>query len=303
MSGTKGAWVAVVLLGAPAIVVWSLRALVGLTWLAELAIPWTPHAGVLALVAAAIAWPRQRWVAAALAVVGMLQVSVVGSRLGGRHPVADGAPTLSLAVLNVHADNRDVADVVDWLFTTNPDVVVLVELTPAFAQAAHTLHERWPFAAVAAKDGFWGTGIWSKQPLTDLGPVDGVRAWAVQLVDGPRIVAVHLMPPESARGVVARGEGVTALARYTARADVPTLVAGDLNLTPWSPHFRRLLAQGDLVDLGDGTGPAATWPSALGPLGIPIDHVLGTPGIGTVERVVGPDVGSDHRGLFTIVGY
>ena len=42
---------------------------------------------------------------------------------------------------------------------------------------------------------------------------------------------------------------------------------------------------------------AAEASAQLGPLGIPIDHLLHSAELQIVDRRTGPDVGSDHRGL------
>ncbi len=72
----------------------------------------------------------------------------------------------------------------------------------------------------------------------------------------------------------------------------PAAVAGDLNTTPWSREFRRLLAQSGL------DGPLLrprTLPARLGWAGLPIDHVLAGGGLRVAAVEPGPDLGSDHR--------
>ena len=64
-------------------------------------------------------------------------------------------------------------------------------------------------------------------------------------------------------------------------------ILGDLNVSPWSPHFGGLLRE-------SGRGVQATWPTNLAPMRIPIDHCLVSPDVSVVGRRVGPDVGSDH---------
>jgi endonuclease/exonuclease/phosphatase (EEP) superfamily protein YafD len=73
------------------------------------------------------------------------------------------------------------------------------------------------------------------------------------------------------------------------------VLLGDLNCTPWSPAFDRLLAAARLRDSGRGRGLHPTWFSAVPFVGLPIDHVLVGPGVGVRGRHVGPDIGSDHR--------
>ena len=74
------------------------------------------------------------------------------------------------------------------------------------------------------------------------------------------------------------------------------VVLGDLNVTPWSPWFRRLLEAGGLADLAGGPH-RPTWAPAPVPaaLGLALDHVLATPGIRLLSRRLGPRLGSDHR--------
>jgi endonuclease/exonuclease/phosphatase (EEP) superfamily protein YafD len=72
------------------------------------------------------------------------------------------------------------------------------------------------------------------------------------------------------------------------------IVAGDFNTSPWSPHFRELLAEAGLRNAAEGHGWIATWPSWFWPARVPIDHVLvgGRLGAASLER--GPHIGSDH---------
>ena len=86
--------------------------------------------------------------------------------------------------------------------------------------------------------------------------------------------------------------GNALLGAYRRRSRLPTVVAGDLNATPWSPAFNEL----DDLGLRRATGLAPTWPSALhGISGIPIDHVPASRHWRLVASGRGPDPGSDHR--------
>jgi endonuclease/exonuclease/phosphatase (EEP) superfamily protein YafD len=78
------------------------------------------------------------------------------------------------------------------------------------------------------------------------------------------------------------------------RLGAPVLLLGDLNASPWSYPFRRLLEGSGLRDGSLGRGFQPTWPTGLWPLLIPLDHSLHSAGIGIQDRIVGPAVGSDH---------
>ena len=75
------------------------------------------------------------------------------------------------------------------------------------------------------------------------------------------------------------------------------LVIGDLNVTPFSPYFRRLLDRSGLVDARQPQGIHVTWPAYPIPLWIPIDHGLASPGLPVTDVRRGPDVGADHYPL------
>ena len=72
------------------------------------------------------------------------------------------------------------------------------------------------------------------------------------------------------------------------------IVAGDFNVTPWSPHFRDLLKAAGLRNAACGPGYLATWPRWFWPARIPIDHVLLKGPWAVTTLRLGPAFGSDH---------
>lgn len=85
------------------------------------------------------------------------------------------------------------------------------------------------------------------------------------------------------------------LLRALEQAGPDTLVLGDFNAAPWS---RPMLALFRDTGLTPPRRPVATWPARLGPLAVPIDHML-VRGRPTLEgpRPWTPGLGSNHRGL------
>lgn len=82
---------------------------------------------------------------------------------------------------------------------------------------------------------------------------------------------------------------------WSAERSDAVAVVGDLNATPWSAAFRSLLERGELVDSQRDHGLQASWPADAGRLGLPIDHLLHSRSLTTIERQLGPSFGSDHR--------
>lgn len=88
------------------------------------------------------------------------------------------------------------------------------------------------------------------------------------------------------------------LLKWLAASDLPTIVAGDFNQTPWCPLMANLLTQSNLKDSARGRGVSPTYPCDL-PLvrwliGVPIDHCLYTPELACGRRRVLSGIGSNH---------
>lgn len=265
---------------------------------------WRAHylalAALAALVALAVGAATWADVGAAVALGNLVLVAPTCSAERLRGP-ADAAP-VRLLLLNVHMAGDDIAAVRDLILRERPDVVALVEpdqrwldgLAPALATVG-------PCLQVGRDDNFG-------MALCGRGEIDG--AIRVLATGRPAIAAtVHLAAaslhvvvghpiPPIAPGLMA--EQAVELAQLAglaraAPAGVPTVMVGDFNATPWSRPFVGLLAATGLRDSRAGFGVGASFPSPLGMLGIPIDHVLVSPGVGVAGRRIGPAVGSDHR--------
>jgi endonuclease/exonuclease/phosphatase (EEP) superfamily protein YafD len=74
----------------------------------------------------------------------------------------------------------------------------------------------------------------------------------------------------------------------------PVILFGDLNCSPWSYFFDKLLTEGDLSDSEQGFGAQASWCAWLIVPPIPIDHCLVSKNISVEARETLPEVGSDH---------
>ncbi|MBU2296374.1 MAG: endonuclease/exonuclease/phosphatase family protein [Gammaproteobacteria bacterium] len=206
------------------------------------------------------------------------------------------AQVLAVASANVHLDSRNTQGLATWLAQEKPDVVVLLEVSPAYAHGLRTLRD-YPFQHIVAQDSPFGIAVLSRHPLQQIEVIEDAQGiahieaqlqWHGQPIG---IIALHPMPPLSPQYHSVRNAKLAALAKQAAVSSIPTVLAGDLNATPWSSAFSGLAQLG----LRRASGLAATWPAVLqGVLGLPIDHVLVTPHWAVVARQVGPQLGSDH---------
>lgn len=209
-------------------------------------------------------------------------------------PASDGeGSSLVIVAANVNLANRDPAPLAAWLRAQPADVVMLTELTPAYADAlARSLVDVYPHRAFAPDDSAFGIGLLSRHPLTRIerrDSVDRIPSLGADIaLDGAvvRIVAVHPMPPMAPHWHEERDRLLRMLADGS--ASTPMVVAGDLNATPWSTALAGA-ARGGLFRT---TGSAPTWPGRH--IGIPIDHVLASAHWRRGETARGPAIGSDH---------
>lgn len=182
------------------------------------------------------------------------------------------------------------------LLRLDADIVVLAELSPAWAAALTGLDERYPWRVLAPRDGPDGMAIWSRFPLEDARQVQPDPTWPRPVlftrVQHPAgafdLVAVHPTAPMGPARQ-ARFDAVDDALRGLGRRVV---VVGDMNRAPWMHRLRRLATREGLRRAGS-LGP--TWPRQTAPLGLPLDQVLVSPEIGVRGFERAPFWGSDHR--------
>lgn len=241
---------------------------------------------------------------------GLAVLSIVGAIISAvplisylRQPVAaaePGAPRLRVVSFNVWFRNHDYERIARYLEEVRADVLVLQELTREQAAELHGKLPSYPHAQPGS--GRTGAVVYARWPIIDadlprLTP-EGIRGTKVVLDwRGMRVavLGVHLHWPLGRRNSHLRNRELATIGRIAAASgDMPLVVAGDLNITPWSKHFRALLQGSGLEDCGAGFGLAHSWPAQLPPLGIRIDHCFTSAHWRSVEVSTGPNLGSDH---------
>lgn len=248
----------------------------------------------------------RRWRAAAVAgAVVLVNAAVVVPLFVGAGKRAAGAEgALRLVSFNVHRANRQHQAVADYLGRAEADLVAVLELTPA---ALGALEARFPEHTIIAEpraDSF-GMALVSRLPLAwhevlylGRSRLPAIAAGFEHGGERYALLALHPLPPVSAANSRERDLVLAEAARWSASHDeVHRIVVGDLNATPWSHAFADLLDSGQLVSSQRGFGVQASWPRDWWPLSVPIDHCLHDRGLVTVDRQLGPFLGSDHRPL------
>lgn len=265
-----------------------------------------PHYVVAAVAVGVVAVITRRWAAAAVAAVAAAVNLVLVVPLWTDAPrEPDGEPaTLDVAFFNAKI-RSDAAGVARWLADEQPDVAVLAATTDswvapmrdrsgmrvALSRPAGTDLELMILTAeepddVAILD--WGAGASRDRGVEALVDVDGQAV---------RLLGLHAVSPLGADRLARRNWMLERAADWTIEADEPSVVVGDLNAVPWSAALRDLRTETGLVDSLAGRGLQPSWPAPVAWAGLPLDHVLHTRELVTVERELGPSFGSDHRAV------
>ena len=256
----------------------------------------------LAVAALLLTIHRQRRLALMFGLLALANGAVVLPRYfqtSGAAPAS--GPTYRAMLINVNTRHGDVVRVAAAIRECAPDIVVLEEVDDGWVAELRRLMPAYPHTKIAPRDDNFGIGLYSRFPFAacrviSLGSAD--LPSIVAEVETPTgrltILATHPLPPAGPEYSRYRNEQLGLIPQQVRAAMTPVLLLGDLNVTPWSHFFRRLLKDSGLRDSAQGRGLQTSWPSFNPLMRIPIDHALHSPSILIANRRIGPAVGSDH---------
>lgn len=208
-----------------------------------------------------------------------------------------------LLVVNVHVGLVDAGPLLQLIERESPDVIGIIELSPALEKQLRVLDADYPVHRSQARDDPFGIGLWTRWSESTVEsqsmPPMGFPSLVLHGRASARLWLVHAFPPISAEAAHWRDQHLAHVASLIGR-DPQVLVAGDFNATPWSAAYRSFRGSTGLLDSSARQWPWPTWftGSAAGSvLALPIDHVLHAAGWSVLDRRIGPDIGSDHRPL------
>lgn len=288
----------------------------GLWWGLELFSHFAVQLVVAQLVClAGVVFFRHRWIAIACIPFVLINIFSVSGYYRSPGAAAVGATEHSVRVmsLNLLIANRRVDLVEAAIATENPDVILLQEVTPAWQAALRRALKDYPYEIRKIRDDPFSIMLKSRFPLRnarilrpapDSTPSVLAEICPVAAARCLTLVGAHPVPPIPGAGADRRNRQLAALGRLIAHLERgPLVVVGDLNMTPWSPYFSAFLAQTGLRDSALGLGIKPTWFSDFMLFGLPLDHILVSPGVRVVRRSVGRDMGSDHYPLTADLAY
>ena len=252
---------------------------------------------------------RWRWAAAvAVGALALNLITLLPYWLGGG---SSAETTLTLLHLNT---DRGRVSTLDYLEEQDEDLVLLQEVTPAFAELLEDL-EHYRLVEASPRDNTHGSAVlvrrdWSGEvvssevihiPATNERPL--LRT-DVLVDDRPvSVLSYHAIRPGGGDRTRYHRTELGHLASWVEALDGEIIIIGDFNATPWSQPVRTLESAG-LHSSNRGHGLEGTWSATRpGLLQIPIDLCLHSSGWETVAHSIGPPIGGDHRPLHVALGH
>ena len=257
-------------------------------------------AGLLVLVLASLVLRSSMLIVTSAALLAVT-LAILIPRLSGAAPQApDGSERLlRIATFNMWGKgDLHLRKVEKFLASTDPDAVVLEEIRWKHGDFLRYLKTLYPYQA-----GSHGLVILSKHPILKSGRLDRenqpywrslIVHWALLDVNGTevKLVGAHMARPFYPAQQKSDIDTLTAFVRSQTG---PIIVAGDLNMTPWTQKLHKFTAETGMRRFNT---LVPTWPARwkdlpLLPL-LPIDHVFVSPHLAKIDVRIGPRLESDH---------
>ncbi len=214
---------------------------------------------------------------------------------------ATEAPVYRALISNVLSTNGEAEQLLSFIDETNPDIVLVMEMSPPLLSTFEPLRAAYPHQLIRPRTDTYGIAFYSRYPIRQGDAVEAgnvsvpVLSLTLDMEDQLlQFYGLHALVPVSSRRYEHQRLQLESIADQVKAQDQPTIVAGDLNTTQWSHHFRSFMATSQLEDPSRQYSIMPSWPAHFPPLAIPIDHFLHSDDVFVVRRFKGPFIGSDH---------
>lgn len=219
------------------------------------------------------------------------------------------AESFSVLSLNLLASNTNYSEALELIMDKDPDVVVLLELSPQWEEQMQVLSPLFPYRNMFPQTNNFGIGILSKIPMTssvtDFGKGFPPSIRSEMKINGQRVtmLATHPFPPVNQDKFEFRNHQLQEILNFSKSQDGNFLLVGDLNTSSYSNHFQELLEKGDLKDSRKGFGIASSWPTDYYLLRTTLDHFLLRGEMRVLNRTTERNIGSDHLPVYLELGF
>lgn len=224
--------------------------------------------------------------------------------VGSPGEVVAGSPSVELMSFNLLSTNESYSEVIEYVRSMEPDVVLLHEASRPWEVAMEA--EDWDYRVIRPRSEnlIFGTLVLVAADDVEVVSYGFAEAQprAVSIGYQPdgwgepvKILSTHPLAPTSEERAKLRDAQLGFAADWATDQTGAFMVVGDFNATPWSWPFRRLESEAPLRNsqIGFGLQPSFAVTSNV-VFRVPIDHLLHSTDLVVADRRLGPAMGSDH---------
>jgi endonuclease/exonuclease/phosphatase (EEP) superfamily protein YafD len=223
----------------------------------------------------------------------------------GSPGVADpDLPSLRVMSFNLLSTNASYSDVIEYIRTVDPDLVLLHEASRPWEVAIEAANLDYQVIRPRSDSLIFGTLVMVRGEDVEAISYGFAEAQprAVSIMyrptgwpEGVSVLSTHPLAPTEKDRAQLRDAQLDFAATWAADQEDGFIVVGDFNATPWSWPFRNLMARAPLRNSQLGFGVQPSFPtSSTFLMRVPIDHLLHSDTLSVVDRRLGPAMGSDH---------
>ncbi|HIK15466.1 MAG TPA: endonuclease/exonuclease/phosphatase family protein [Leptolyngbyaceae cyanobacterium M33_DOE_097] len=226
------------------------------------------------------------------------------------------APTSQLRILvaNLNVQNRSFDRVLNLIWAEKPNIAIFIEVDDEWREQLNQLADLLPYSSGKTNSYNLGILIYSNLSLDntkiEFFGSDSLPSIVSQLTVQNQpitLIATHPLPPMRPQFFHSRNQQLDRIGQRVIDTKERTILAGDLNITMWSPYFRQLVSRTELKNARSGFGILPSWPDHGAYYGIPdwvaklflipIDHCLISSGLQVTNIRTGASTNSDHLPL------
>jgi len=242
------------------------------------------------------------------AVIGCLRVLSPYTRFGTRTVATTSSGSgLSFVISNLKFDNTNYAEAIETFVEADPDVLIVLELTPGWKEALQNGLQSFHFEYLIPRDDPFGMGIFSKHPIGNHQVYHIYNSTPTLQCSldyrGTECDLWILHPKPPAPGDAETSEPLdfefSQVSDMIDGKEKPTIVAGDLNEVAWSRTTTRFLEQAHLSDIRRGRGTVPTFPTYAPIMAFPLDQIFVSEHWLVSEFKKLAHINSDHYPLLT----
>lgn len=219
-----------------------------------------------------------------------------------------GSEHLRVTSMNIYYKNNEFVDIYDLVKDLDSDIVILVEFYPRHNVINEDLQKLYPYVSHQNVDRYINSIKYlSKYPIVEENIVSKsslhIIATSIKVdINGENfnVFGVHTTSPTLPGNKKARDLQIEEV-KDTVLGTNNTIVAGDFNLAPWSPVYKRFdnSINSNFYNASMSQQPIFTWTlkGYLYPFTSHIDHIFVSNNMYTKNLTVSEIEGSDHKAV------